>query len=56
MATVRKGNKKALLVVDVQVGVMQDLWESQRVIKNIVTVRRKGKSPRCAGCLGSAWA
>ncbi len=37
MAPIRKGEKKALLVVDVQVGVMQDLWESQRIIKNIST-------------------
>jgi len=35
MATVRKGDQKVLLVVDVQVGVMQDLWDSQRIIKNI---------------------
>ncbi len=35
MATIREGNKTVLLVVDVQVGVMQDVWAAQRIIKNI---------------------
>jgi len=34
MATVREGNKGVLLVVDVQVGVVKDLWDAPRVIKN----------------------
>jgi nicotinamidase-related amidase len=37
MATIRKGDKKVLLVVDVQVGVMQESWDSQRIINNIFT-------------------
>ncbi len=37
MATVRAGNKKVLLVVDAQVGVMQGTWQAQRIIKNIGT-------------------
>jgi len=35
MATVRKGNKGVLLVVDVQVGVMSGSWEAPRIIKNL---------------------
>ena len=35
MATIRQGKQKALLVVDVQVGVMQDAWDAPSVIKNI---------------------
>ncbi|HXQ61721.1 MAG TPA: isochorismatase family protein [Acidimicrobiales bacterium] len=35
MATVREGNKAVLLVVDVQVGVMDESWDSERIIKNV---------------------
>jgi nicotinamidase-related amidase len=35
MATVREGNKAALLVVDVQNGVMSDAWDAHRVIGNV---------------------
>ena len=35
MATVRKGNKGVLLVVDVQVGVMREAWEAPRIIDNV---------------------
>ena len=35
MATVRKGNKGVLLVVDVQVGVMSEAWEAARTINNV---------------------
>ena len=35
MATVRKGNKGVLLVVDVQVGVMSEAWEAPRIINNV---------------------
>jgi nicotinamidase-related amidase len=35
MSTVRPGNQTALVVVDVQVGVMAESWESARVIKNV---------------------
>jgi nicotinamidase-related amidase len=34
MATVREGNKAALLVVDLQVGVMSDAWDSERIVAN----------------------
>jgi len=41
MATVREGTAPVLLVVDVQVGVMHDAWESPRVIRNVCrTVER----------------
>ncbi len=35
MATVRKGNKAVLLVVDVQVGVMSEAWDASRIINNV---------------------
>ena len=35
MATIRGGNKSALLVVDVQVGVMRNSWDAPRVIGNV---------------------
>lgn len=35
MATVREGNKPVMVVVDVQVGVMKEAWEAQRVIENV---------------------
>ena len=35
MATIRKGNKAVLLVVDVQVGVMKNVWGASRIIENI---------------------
>jgi nicotinamidase-related amidase len=35
MATVREGNKPVMVIVDVQVGVMKEAWEAQRVIANI---------------------
>lgn len=35
MATIRSGNQAALLVVDVQVGVVADAWEADRAVSNI---------------------
>lgn len=43
MAVVREGNKEVLLVVDVQVGVMQNAWDAQRIIKNIGVVVEKAR-------------
>ena len=41
MATINKGNKVGLLVVDVQVGVMSTVWEASQIIKNIgITVEK----------------
>lgn len=35
MAVIREGNQAVLLIVDVQVGVMQDTWDAPRIIQNI---------------------
>jgi nicotinamidase-related amidase len=35
MATVREGDRGALVVVDAQVGVMESAWEADRVVGNI---------------------
>jgi nicotinamidase-related amidase len=35
MATVGEGNKAALVVVDVQVGVMREAWDASRVVGNV---------------------
>jgi nicotinamidase-related amidase len=35
MATVRDGSQGVLLVVDVQVGVMTDAWDSDRIVANV---------------------
>jgi nicotinamidase-related amidase len=35
MAIVRDGNKGVLVIVDAQVGVMSDLWQAPRVIRNV---------------------
>lgn len=43
MAFIRKGSNAALLVVDVQVGVMQFVWEPSRVIENIKRVVEKAR-------------
>ncbi|MBN1265153.1 MAG: cysteine hydrolase [Anaerolineales bacterium] len=44
MATIREGDKKGLLVVDVQAGVMQYAWEPERIIRNINLVVDKARS------------
>lgn len=44
MATVRESTKSALLVVDVQVAVMQEAWESSRIISNVATAVREARS------------
>ena len=35
MATVRRGNRSVLLIVDVQVGVMRGAWDAARVVGNV---------------------
>ncbi len=37
MATIREGSKSALVVVDVQVGVVREAWEAPRVVRNVAT-------------------
>ena len=44
MATVRTGNKAVLLVVDVQVGVMGESWDSARIIKNVARVVERARA------------
>jgi nicotinamidase-related amidase len=35
LATIREGTSGVLLVVDVQVGVMVESWDSERIVKNV---------------------
>ena len=44
MATVREGNKAVLLVVDVQVGVMNEAWDAARIIKNLSRAVERGRA------------
>jgi len=44
MATVREGNKPVLMVVDVQVGVMSESWDAERVIKNVARVVERARA------------
>jgi nicotinamidase-related amidase len=44
MATVRKGNKSVLLVVDVQVGVMSEAWDAPRIINNVSRVVERARA------------
>jgi nicotinamidase-related amidase len=43
MASIREGTKTALLVVDVQVGVMRSAWEAPRIIANIFSAVEKAR-------------
>jgi nicotinamidase-related amidase len=47
MATVREGNKAVLLVVDVQVGVMQTVWDAPHIIENICSAVEKHGDRAC---------
>lgn len=44
MATIRDGNKAALVVVDVQVGVMAEAWDAERVIGNVARVVERARA------------
>ncbi len=44
MATVRGGNTGILLVVDVQVGVMGESWDSDRIIKNVASAVARARA------------
>lgn len=44
MATIRDGNKTALLVVDVQVGVMRTAYNAEKVVGNIVKAVTKARA------------
>lgn len=43
MANIREGNQPVLVVVDAQVGVMRNLWDTPRIIKNIGVVVEKAR-------------
>jgi nicotinamidase-related amidase len=43
MATVRKGDKSVLLVVDVQAGVMAGAWDAPRVISNVARAVQRAR-------------
>jgi len=44
MATVREGRQAALVVVDVQVGVVADAWEAPRVIGNVALAVERARA------------
>jgi nicotinamidase-related amidase len=44
LATIREGNKSVMVVVDVQVGVMKEAWEGQRIIKNVARAVERARS------------
>ena len=44
MATVREGNTGVLVVVDVQVGVMREAWDSDRVITNVARAVERARA------------
>jgi nicotinamidase-related amidase len=44
MATVRAGNQPTLMIVDVQVGVMRQAWDAQRVIANIALAVERARA------------
>lgn len=46
MATVREGNKGALVVVDAQVGAMADGWEAKRIVANVVEAIDRARSQK----------
>jgi len=44
MATVREGNRSVLVVVDVQVGVMNDAWDAPRIIQNVARAIERARA------------
>jgi nicotinamidase-related amidase len=44
MATVRDGSKAAVLVVDVQAGVMEGAWDADRIVSNVAQVVQRARS------------
>jgi nicotinamidase-related amidase len=44
MALNREGNQAVLLIVDVQVGVVQNAWDAPRIIKNIAVALEKARN------------
>ncbi len=46
MATVRSGQQSALVIVDVQVGVMREAWQAPRVIGRLVQAVERARAQR----------
>lgn len=46
MSTVRPGNQLALVVVDVQVGVLAEAWDAPRVIRNVARAVERARKAR----------
>lgn len=46
MAIIREGNKSVLLIVDVQVGVMRESWDADRIVKNISRAVERARAAR----------
>ena len=44
MATVGEGNKAALVVVDVQIGVMREAWDASRVVGNVARAVERARA------------
>jgi nicotinamidase-related amidase len=44
MATVREGSKGVLVVVDAQVGVMAEAWDSERIVKNVARAVERARA------------
>ena len=44
MATIREGDQRVLLVVDVQVGVMNEVWDAERVVKNVARAVERARA------------
>ena len=44
MATVREGNKRVLLIVDVQIGVMSECWDALRITRNVSRVVERARA------------
>ena len=44
MAKVREGHQGVLLIVDVQVGVVQEAWDAQRIVGNVDRAVQRARS------------
>ena len=44
MATVREGNKPVLMVVDMQVGVMNESWDAPRIVGNVSRIVERARA------------
>jgi nicotinamidase-related amidase len=44
VATVREGNQRALLVVDMQIGVLDGTWDAERVVANVARAVERARA------------